>query len=476
MLHNSLSLTAFEEFFLINDRPNSPSTFVVQVRFNSIIDKEAAELAVLKANRSHPLSRCKVARIKGRPHWVASELEPTIQWQDHENVAGFKMNNVLDITSGPPLKIVASNDPNANTSSMFFLIHHVAFDGLGFFQWFSDWIRQYRVAPLHFTETTFETSPDEFELKKQANLLQKRCRPDLSFWESVQLLPAQWKSVRAAFQVFKRKAIPLIASAQDESKTADQNTRGLDSERPPSNQSVLFRHFTCEESSKLRLAAKAMGTSANSVAIRDLYTAISQWQSSGTIRAGTHFRLMVPINERRGHDSAMSACNHCTIINLDRTPEEVADSDGLLASIDQEMRVVRQWRLSLNFWRALSVFRYLPGGLSKICNDEVSATALITNVGQALRSVRVATSKASEANSEKGFPDKRLPPNRTLELSGYDVMATLSQGVIAAFCLYYFDDSLTISMTFNQDHLVTTKAEALLEQFKTHLVASMNAI
>lgn len=462
MVKKPIPLTAFEEFFLLNDRPGSPSTFIIQIRFISPLDKEVSAIAVRKANQNHPLSRCKIEIRRGKPSWVPCEQEPKIQWRNVEPVPGSDVNNFLDITAGPPIQIFGCNGTGSPSATLVFLVHHVAFDGLGFFQWLADWVHAYRTTSGQRTTSPeavlhADCSITEKEQNRMDRELAKRCRPGLGIWNSIRLLPAQWKSVRAAFQVLKRKAIPLNTPREWQATNQTTPQPQLDCD-----QSILFLKFDREETSRLSSMARRLGTTVNRLAIRDLFVAINSWQLKNQVdRKGTHFRLMVPVNERTENHGDMTACNHCTIINLDRTPEELSDAEKLLASINRELNVVRIWKLSLNFWRALSVFRRLPGGLAKICNDEVSATALITNVGQPLRGFRLPDSLSGDQGEQA-----KNSKHQNLELSGYDIMATLSQGVIAAFCLYYFDGCLTISQTFDKQQLKTVEAQELLDQFR----------
>ncbi|MDA7875213.1 hypothetical protein N9B31_01380 [Mariniblastus sp.] len=70
-----------------------------------------------------------------------------------------------------------------------------------------------------------------------------------------------------------------------------------------------------------------------------------RWQAEiGVLAEGTHFRLMVPVNERGREHLKLSASNHGAMVNLVRTPNQVENEFTLLTSTIQEMGVISKYR------------------------------------------------------------------------------------------------------------------------------------
>lgn len=452
-----LRLVAFEEYFLHNHRENRPATFFLRIDFAQKLDRRLAESALEIICHRHPLSRCVVNHSSTRPHWERSDQLPELKWQDKparvENV-----NRDLDITAQPGIRIFAfdgvdhaeksgldsinSSTENEASASFLFVVHHVLFDGLGFLQWFSDWMHCYRALQL---EPKLNVANQFAELP-----LPNRCQPDLGFFEKFRLLPGQWKSVRATFQILRRTVIPLVAPELS---------------RSPKDQAPGFArlHLSADETMRLKAHSAGKDISLNSQLVSDLFVTIAKWQTKiGKLPEGSHLRVMVPINERTRNHRSMASCNHCTIINLDRTHEETAAPEELTLSIEQEMSVIARWKLSLNFWRGIELFRMLPGGLEKhLRGDHVTATALFTNLGRVIpKLMRAKTLDLQSANGP-------------LQVSDFEAFAPLTHGLIVAFALVYVHQQLRITLQFDHRFVTQEQAETLMVEFRQRILSNI---
>jgi len=360
-----LRLVAFEEYFLHNHRDNRPATFYLRIDFAQKLDRGLSETALELTCHRHPLSRCVVNQSSRRPHWERCNQLPELRWQD-KPARLEAVNRDLDITSQPGIRIFAfdgveraeksgldsidSSNENEASASLLFVVHHVLFDGLGFLQWLSDWVHCYRalqLEPKHDVAIKFAELP-----------LPKRCRPDLGFFEALRLLPGQCESVRETFQILRRTVIQLIPPKL--SKTLKVQAPGF-----------ARLHFSADETMRLKTVSSEKGISLNSMLASDLFATIAKWQTkTGEMPEGSHLRVMVPINERSRKHRTMASCNHCTIINLDRSRDEVSEPEELANGIDQELSLIARWKLSLNFWRAIELIRMLS-----CCHSEPQALA-----------------------------------------------------------------------------------------------------
>ena len=159
----------------------------------------------------------------------------------------------------------------------------------------------------------------------------------------------------------------------------------------------------------------------------------------------------------------MPACNHCTMISLDRRPSSIPlDSQGdsfrkLVQQVHHEIDTVREWRLSLTFWSSLSVFRRL-GGLERwFATEECRSTCVLTNLGQLGQRLRLPT-------DEQGHV--LVAGNR---LNHVEVAAPIRYGTAAAFAVYIYRRQLIITMNYDRASLSRDNANELLNEFKRRL-------
>jgi hypothetical protein len=452
-------LTGFEEYFFWKDTVDNPSTFCVEMELAGTLNRDTTEAAVRYVCQHHPLLTCLVDMNKGRPQWRQTDSAPGVEWLAQPLSISNLPGSHIDITSEFPLKIfgyVGSQTENERPPKLVFLLHHTAVDGLGTLHWLNDFMRVYRCLELG------DAPPN---LNRRAELLSLRCRPRLGWLQALWLLPGQWLSVRETFRILSRKTIPLVP----------WSTPANTEVRPP--RCLDFR-LSADETKVLKKKAARIGTSLNNWALRSLLVAIEQWQRkrvdiepTGRQADGTHFRIVVPVNERGRSLRSLPACNHCTMINIDFPREVVSQDSGLLPRIERIFSRVARWKLSLNCWRGMEVFRWLPGGLKKLArNESVAATALLTNVGRVLQDF----STLSVDHSCERLGDEKamaLPPDRqSLCVADLKAYPPLQRGMVFAIVLYYFNHELRISAQYDQRFLTPTHAEQLLTAFRQELL------
>lgn len=416
--------SAFEELFLLRDRIDAPSSFFVKIELRDQLDPAKAQVALDTVSELHPLASSCVVAFSGRYIWQFKPEQVAIQWNEQRFSKVGYPTSWIDLSSQRPMNVSCFRGENGGTTILF-QVHHVAFDGLGFLQLLRDWWSIY---------CGREADIPRYDSEK----LNKRSRPSMSFLEGIRLLPGQWKSIRAATQVLGRTVIPFLPARELESPA-------------PVVPGVVSRSFSIEATNSLRGFARSKNVSTNSVMASNLYISIEQWhvekQSSST---GSHYRLVIPFNERTGEHDTMSACNHCTVISFDRRPEEMSDPDSLLASIDQEVHVIRRWRLSLNFWRALNLMRLYPGGLEKNASaSRVTATSLFSNLG---RLDRVSTLFANDGKESPAVSD-------------FEVVPTLPHGMAIAIVAYELHGQIRLTMQYDRRVLDESTANGFMDQF-----------
>lgn len=454
-----VELTPFEEYFLYKDTVDNPSTFCVEMEFAGRLDRELTVTATQNVCRLHRLFECRVDMNKGRPRWVLTDTKPSIEWFAQPPSVTSLSSLHIDITVEPPLRIYGY-DGAEGPAKLIFLFHHTAVDGLGTRQWLADFLKSYQSLQNE------ESLPD---LKRDLRLLEQRCRSGLTWGQKFRLLPGQWLSVRETFRILNRKTIPLVP--WDLPKSAQ-----------PRSPSCIDFELSPSETKELKKETARIGTSLNSWALRSLLVCIQRWQEKNNCSSpaaspskGTHFRIVVPINERGRSHKSMPACNHCTMINFDFPRNEVQAESNLLQDIDQTFSVIRRWKLSFNCWRAMRIFRGLPGGLKKFAeNDSVAATALLTNVGRTLQNDAVLTSHSTDAQSlcAKDNANQEATEHTPLRVANFRAYPPLQRGMVLAIVLYYFNNALRISAQYDQRFLRPVDAQHLMDGLRQELLPS----
>ena len=456
-----LRLTPFEEYFFEHDDPKSPSTFYFRFKFAGKLDLQVVRRALDRVAALHPLATSKIVvgkrrRLRWEEAGCGIPMLPLNLGSDSLNSdTEFSVMPQLDITKGPSLAVGFAADPDGAFFVLVFCVHHCAFDGGGFFQLFSDWLVAYSCYAGN-------PSPDVdlqcLETYVRGDLRQ-RCRPNLSLGEQWKLLPGQWKSVRAAFQVLNRTTITLtnLIPSTENQKTITNGGQGKGFR-------VITRTLRIQPTKDLSDTARRLETTSNNLLARDMFVSIAKWQSMNQFQPnGSHFRVMIPINERTGQNSNMSACNHCTLINLDRSVNELDDADELAVSIRQEMNVIKRWRLSLNFWRCLAIFGKLPRALTRRLDvDSISATTLLSNMGNLSEKIDVAARQSP-------WPE-RMPTIESLE-----IVPTIHKGMAASFALSYFRQRLSITMQFKEELINVESATRLITIFEASILRTAAA-
>ena len=166
---------------------------------------------------------------------------------------------------------------------------------------------------------------------------------------------------------------------------------------------------------------------------------------------------MIPINERTSRHRSLPACNHCTIIGLDRSREQLRNESQLLTSIQREMNITREWKLSFNMWRLLSLMRRLPGGIKRhVEQRQCRATCVLTNLGDLSRIIR--QSRRQNSGQEDG-----------IDVVWFEPVAPVLWGTAASFCVFYFEKQLCVAMRSDPKQMTPVGAGQLANLYESRL-------
>jgi hypothetical protein len=188
--------------------------------------------------------------------------------------------------------------------------------------------------------------------------------------------------------------------------------------------------------------------------LRDLFITLDTWnREHGAGQARGAFRISMPLNMRSPPNRKGTALNSVSMVLLDRTASQVAQSEQLLHSIQQEIQHIRRWNLGLTMLGVLRLLGGVPGGLGLIFN-ETSCLATVTMSN-------LAVLFAETGGVPPGGPDAVIerfeffPPIRPLSR--------------AAFGVAFFRKRMSIGLRYDQGSLTPADARAFLELYAGRL-------
>ena len=138
-----LPLTAFEKYMLLDDRPDYPMVFVLQILLSGDMDRSAFESSFEEALWRHPLLCALVfgSPRKGLAWRLAEERRPFLDWDRSGAPIGNAHGERINLYSEVGLRCwVRQGDATAEVTLQF---HHACCDGLGAFQFLADLLAAY---------------------------------------------------------------------------------------------------------------------------------------------------------------------------------------------------------------------------------------------------------------------------------------------------------------------------------------------
>jgi len=438
-----LQLTHFEELMYWENHPAYPCNVFVRARFSGKLHRGDVETALLLALGRHPLLRSKIERRGRRWFWVLSEEKPELTWTDLPHGPGDDFPSSTHINLQEEIGLRVCVHSGTQTSDMTLQFHHSCCDGAGFLAFLQDWLVFYarqRGAELD------ESRLPNYDPRRLSN----RARYGLTWWKLLKLLPRQLIGLQGVKQFMARAPQPLHPHSAHPT-----------GQSPPAQYPSGARHvFTVDETIRFRQIAQLQNVTTNDLLARNLFLAIFQWrQEQGLGIDHEWLRMMVPMDLRTAADREMPAANIVSSVFLDRRSIDSMDSEQLLASIHDEMQLIKRNQLGLTFLFSLRLFDWLPGGIRKsVKTDRCTISFIFTNVGKALA---------------------RTPlPKRSGRLLAGDVMLEGLQALVplrpyncAAFCVHQYAGKLVMDLHYDSGVLASDHARRIIENFVAQSLA-----
>lgn len=430
-----LPLVAFERYMLTDDRPSHPMTFTIRLYFSGRFDAAAFERAVEAAVARHPLLAAHLDGSRpGRARWVAAaDPRPYLDVAEESAPLLFPGSEQIDLRRATGLRIWVRTGESRTQMRLQF--HHCCCDGVGAYEFIEDLLCAYELA-LHPDSAQASWRP------LNADLLRRRARFGLAWWQNVLRLPIDfWGVVVGNAQFFFSPAVEL-ASPEAPLVDAAARLRLLD---------YPAHTFDEAETQRLREQARREHATFNDFLLAGLAAGLRAWNSRLGVRQGLRIvRIMIPFNLRGPDDETLPAANVVAMLFMDRHAFWFRRRRWLLWSTRLETRFFKFFRFPISFIRSVQLLSLVPGGIRLLCGvGKCYATSVLSNLG-------------------KMFPHARLPRREGKLVAGELVLERIESAppvrphTGTSLSTLYYADRLTVVMNYDRFHFTPEAARDVL--------------
>ena len=321
-------------------------------------------------------------------------------------------------------------------------LHHACCDAIGALQLISELLAAY--ADLSRSATNQPSLPELTPL-----ILRHRAyvAPPEGPLPKTSLSERLWGAVREAFKVFARFPVPLATQAK--SHEADSTNAS------PGYPELLARRVSKTDVDRLRQVARKRNVSVNDLLLRDLFLTLHAWNKTvGRSSGRSWLRVTMPTNLRKDERGVPSVCR-IGYAFLTRRSRDCEDADALLASLVEETRLIKRWRLGAYFLAAIGLLTRIPGALRFILrSSRCFSTVVLSNVGDPEWNF---TGKFECSGNEVMFGP--------LTLKEVVAVPPIRPGTRIGLLVTYLRDGLSIGMRCDSRHVSALEAETFLNDF-----------
>ena len=366
-----LALTAIEELFLWQNRPEFPCNCFVRHQFSGMLLRPEFELAINKTLDRHPLLRSIIVRRGRNLFWSPMEApKPNILWNEGPTGIDYPAANYLDIWSEIGLRLYVVEDTSNNKCDLIMQFHHSCCDGIGMLEFTSDFLVVYAGLTGDQFQQPSLSDRDIDGLRNRGNIFQRTSNIS-------RLAFSQLKDIVGVVRFFLRTPKPVVPH------------RGVLNNAPlPANYPATCSfEFNRQELAGLRMVAKRNNVMLNDILVSQIYGAVAELRAaSSEADDGDWIRMMIPTNLRVMRDKHLPAANVVSCTFLDFRISDIKGSDTFLSSVHRELKWIKDLQLGYTFIFGLKLYGILPGGMkSAVTKDECSTSCLFSNLGRVLQ-------------------------------------------------------------------------------------------
>lgn len=396
MFGSSVRVTSIEAFHLHSSNADWPNCVTSRYHFQGSIDVELAK----KAWR-HCLGRQKHASWNLQSgfgsKWKTESLSEEAlneladgsfnelvlaDWPDQEtdfNLDDVNNRGLPDISArdrkGFNLWCIRSKDNDKAT--LIFAADHMLADGAAAIGFVREWM-------LAYNNLSTGNPIDRGLVKLDWERWKSRSRLGLLKWSFLKFLPLQVIGIFGATKFIFRKFSTVDPKA--ESSLTVSHSPG-----------ILGKTIAPEIVAELNDRADRLGVSSNSLLMTILFRALKRVRSAIETEKLENclwnerkwIRLVLPISIRGLADRKLPCANKASIVQIERTFDQVTNADAATQSIDREVRIIMGFKLDHVFLIAIRMASVVPGLLKWVSSNQKSrGTAVFTNLGEPFRKTR----------------------------------------------------------------------------------------
>ena len=425
---------------MVDDRPQFPMTFIVQMELSGDIDRNAFTEAIDESLNRHPLLTAIIGPGKqGKDCWIAPpNPQPLMNWGDLDDPIEFPENEYLDIRKEVGLRIfVRANKERAVVTTQF---HHSTCDGIGSYHFLGDVLYFYAI----------RTGGQELEAAPEIAPKRLRDRGRASYDINNFRLPngKYQKTWDITLKHLARSNIVLRGS-----KKISQNDRAFPG--------IVSCRFDKNEYKALRLAAQNRGQIINDMLVEKLFETLFEWnQKKNPFSFRKHACVMMPLNLRETSDNDIPACNIVAHSFVRCTQTEMSDTKKFRTDLGNELLKIKHDRHKIRFMHMIAGGRaFYPKTMKWMLNFKRNlATAILSNTGDPTRQFYYQLPRTGG-----------LVQCGNLQLEDISGVPPLRPGTNATVSIFTYRRELKICLRCDPNQFSEEESRAMLDMYAANL-------
>lgn len=440
-----LPVIPFEEYMLLDDRPDYPAAGFMQLVFQGRFEPDALQSAFETALARHPLLSASIRTgAGGRLEWIAGPgAEAKVHWIPPGMPLALDVPWYMDLRREIGMRVFMREV--GDRTEMFTQNHHACCDGLGVLNFLSDFLGAY-----HRLRTPDAEAPPLVSLDPER--LRERGRFGMTWASWLARLPKDLVASLASIEFLAHRPIPVAPPRE-----SGENCQPPGGSLVPA---VAGLTLSEEETQQVRKASRELGCTMNDLLLGAVFLTVARWNR--TLKPGNEkgvLRVMIPTSLRSAEDVATPAANIVSMVYLDRRLHRYATPRQLLRSVRWEMTICKKWRLGLTMIQFMRLFSHLPGGLgSMLPGDRCLSTSVLSNVGDLTRCLALPVR------------DGRIVVGDTV-LERYDVLPPVRPLTSASFGANSYNGRMCLAIHCDPYSFTPADAQNLLEAYARQVVA-----
>lgn len=431
---SSYPLTVFEEYLLVEDRPDYPCWIVVKFHFDGVFSRPETQLALDQAIARNPLLRAVIRRgFCGKLRWeVLPDWKLQVQWLNGSLACEWPTWEPMDLFKEPGFRLFLIE--HAGKTEFIIHVHHAICDGKAVRDVFYDIMNHYSIA----MGQPVPLSALRPEIFSQRNRLAN------TWLDRLKTVRSQVIGLLLNHYFQKKQISPLSEKASGEIATEPMAPYpALVSRRLPEG---CFRNVRDE--------AVRQKVTSNDIFLRDLFHSLKlwrEWKQEGDPM--DWLCVVLPVDMRKPLDRFLSAANVTSVVTLARRMKSLGDKKSLLSRIHVDMNWVKHRGLRFTFWTLLKLRRLLPHGIERFSRrPSCQGTIIFANHCQL-------------ATRSPLLNKKRMIEAPGLQMTDVTMVSPIRSGTVAALVVGSYANRLLIDLHYDPKFITLSQADKLIDIF-----------